>query len=51
MPDLFAGTAFERTMPVVERQRWGRFYTAPTSVDVVLRLSVRLRHLPPKPTG
>jgi methylase of polypeptide subunit release factors len=41
MPDLFAGTAFERAMPTEERRRWGRFYTAPVGVDLVLRLCLR----------
>lgn len=41
MPDLFAGTPFERTLPVTERRRWGRFYTAPAGVDLVLRLCLR----------
>ena len=41
MPDLFAGTVFERTMPAQERRRWGRFYTAPVGVDLVLRLCLR----------
>jgi len=41
MSDLFAGTAFERAMPTVERRRWGRFYTAPVGVDLVLRLCLR----------
>ena len=41
MPDLFAGTAFERTLPDLERRRWGRFYTAPIGVDLVLRLCLR----------
>ncbi len=38
MSDLFAGTAYERLMPAQERRRWGRFYTAPACVDLVLRL-------------
>jgi len=41
MPDLFAGTTFERAMPTEERRRWGRFYTAPVGVDLVLRLCLR----------
>jgi len=41
MPDLFAGTTFERAMPAEERRRWGRFYTAPVGVDLVLRLCLR----------
>src|SRR5512137_617636 len=41
MPDLFAGTNFERTMPAVERRHWGRFYTAPASADLILRLCLR----------
>src|SRR5512136_139872 len=41
MPDLFAGTAFERAMSTEERRRWGRFYTAPVGVDLVLRLCLR----------
>jgi methylase of polypeptide subunit release factors len=41
MPDLFAGTTFERAMPTEERRRWGRFYTAPLGVDLVLRLCLR----------
>jgi len=41
MSDLFAGTAFERAMPTTERRRWGRFYTAPSGVDLVLQLCLR----------
>jgi methylase of polypeptide subunit release factors len=41
MSDLFAGTSFERAMPAVERRRWGRFYTAPSGVDLVLQLCLR----------
>jgi len=41
MSDLFAGTALERTLPTLERRRWGRFYTAPAWVDIVLRLCLR----------
>ena len=41
MPDLFAGTTFERAMPATERRRWGRFYTAPSGVDLVLQLCLR----------
>jgi methylase of polypeptide subunit release factors len=41
MPDLFAGTTFERAMPTAERRRWGRFYTAPSGVDLVLQLCLR----------
>jgi len=40
MPNLFAGTAFERATPA-ENRRWGRFYTAPAGVDLVLRLCLR----------
>src|SRR5512137_1954657 len=41
MSDLFAGTSFERAMPAEERRRWGRFYTAPSGVDLVLQLCLR----------
>jgi len=41
MPGLFAGTPFERASLVPERRRWGRFYTAPAGVDLVLRLCLR----------
>src|SRR3972149_2532473 len=41
MSDLFAGTTFERAMPATERRRWGRFYTAPSGVDLVLQLCLR----------
>jgi len=41
MSDLFAGTTFERAMPTAERRRWGRFYTAPSGVDLVLQLCLR----------
>jgi len=41
MSDLFAGTTFERAMPAMERRRWGRFYTAPSGVDLVLQLCLR----------
>ncbi len=41
MSDLFAGTTFERAMPTEERRRWGRFYTDPVGVDLVLRLCLR----------
>lgn len=41
MPDLFTDTTLERTRPVTERRRWGRFYTAPAWVDIVLRLCLR----------
>ena len=41
MPDLFAGTSFERAMATEERRHWGRFYTAPSGVDLVLQLCLR----------
>jgi len=41
MSDLFDGTSFERAMPTAERRRWGRFYTAPSGVDLVLQLCLR----------
>jgi len=41
MSDLFAGTTFERAMSTQERRRWGRFYTSPVGVDLVLRLCLR----------
>ena len=41
MSDLFAGTTFERAMLTEERRRWGRFYTAPVGVDLVLKLCLR----------
>ena len=41
MPD----SSRERETPITDARRWGRFYTAPDWVDLVLRLALRRQGL------